>query len=189
MTASSPEWTNAAQALGRAVAACGDEWEAIHQLRGLAEDQKVRSRGIIRGQLEELDKLFWTRWAEFHPVEDWESGRFEGLRRGSEEEQERERKLFRLTGVSKVEFRTADLDGYFPAAGGKKRAAGRPPAHWWQHVAEELAVFVHDGLPERPEQVIRGLLDRLSERAVEPLPSRSALQPVVESVLSRIRRP
>lgn len=189
MTASSPEWTNAAQALARAVAAHSDEWQAIRQLRGLAKDQEVRSRGIIGGKWEELDKLFWTRWAQTHPVEDWESGRFEGWRRVPEEERKPGRKVFELTGASKVEFRTADLDGYFPAAGGKKRAAGRPPAHWWQHVAEELAVFVHEGLPERPEQVIRGLLERLSERAVEPLPSRSALQPVVESVLSRIRQP
>lgn len=104
-------------------------------------------------------------------------------REGGEFEFERAK----MGGASKVEFKTADLDKHFPTLPAKKRNTGRPPATWWQYVAEELVVYHHDlGLPERPEHVIQGLLDRLAKRGLDPLPSRSALQSLVDAVLTRI---
>lgn len=74
MTASIPEWTSAADALARAVAKSGDEWEAIKELKTLAKKGGVASQGIVAGQIQQLGMRFWTRYADDYLVEDWDSG-------------------------------------------------------------------------------------------------------------------
>jgi hypothetical protein len=187
MTAVTPEWTSAADALARAFAMSGDEWEAIKELRSLTKAGALAARGIVAGQIEQLGMSFWTRYADDHFVEDWTSGRFQGRIPTMKSEAGLQFASRKVAGASRVEFKTADLDEHFPKLPAKRKANGRPPANWWPYVAEELAVWEHeDGLPRLPGHVIQGLMDRLAERGVDPLPARSTLQPVVEAILNRL---
>lgn len=70
-------------------------------------------------------------------------------------------------------------------------SAGRKAASWWPAFSEEIAVYVHEeGLPdgdgsEGQEQVIRAILQRLSDRNIDA--SRTSIQPVIKAILARLR--
>jgi len=75
---------------------------------------------------------------------------------------------------------------------GEIRSGGRRAAKWWPDFAEELAVYLHDfGLPDGhghdgQSEVVKAVFDRLAA-AGKPEPGRSAVQPVINAVLERIR--
>jgi len=177
MSCSDNSWIGANEALRRANSYLGDEWEAKSELRRRAKSGRIRTTGVVRGQVQPLDAIFWTNWPHADgrsgaAFEEWVHGAFEGRSLGSP-----------IIRASNVRFNVSDIDRYYPSNMVKR---GRPPANWWADAAEELALLIHEeGAPDRVEQLIDQLLERLAARDIHP--SRSAIQPLASRVMSRVR--
>lgn len=142
---------------------------------------------------EAVPPSFWRDWNAATPImreADWIAGdfRYEHSPEWSSES---------VWGrVFNVRFANGSIPGAvvdpspLPAASASGR--GRPPAPWWPAFAEELAIWLHDnGLPsgagtDGQSEMIDGIFDSLAN-AGKPVPTRTTVQPVVNSVLLRLR--
>lgn len=178
MTINSGGWVSASEALRRASASVGDERQACLALRDLAKRGELGTQGIVDGQRAQLKPAFWNEWfdEDGYPAasENWREGQFLGRAGG--------------TGIwaIDVEFSTLGFDEYFPTKDKSGSKRGRRPAHWWADAAVEIAVEIHEnGLPERHEELLTRVLDRLAAKGHHP--ARSSLQPVVDELIARLR--
>lgn len=141
-----------------------------------------------------------AKYTNVFSVFDEKNGHFDVVRIEISKNQNENRVMRHL--VARLRFHGGDIADLFELSSGWVSAAddgsqtkartGRPMATWWPDFAEELAVYLHDcGVPEGEDSAgqsafINAICNRLAQRG-KAEPSRSAVQPVVNRVLKRIR--
>lgn len=189
MSGDAPSWMSTRDALSHVASEIGDELLAMEELRRLATNGAIPTRGkrIDAKAASDLHRVFWQRWADADGApaaveQDWDRGIFAGREPSG-----------RFVRASQVEFDAQAVRSLFPAGKvGGRRQGGRKSASWWpEALAEVVVYFEEEGLPpgagsEGSEAVIEAILKRLSDRNIDA--SRTSLQPGVTEALRRMRQ-
>lgn len=193
-TASAPVWITLDETLNRLTAGEEGVASAWMRLRTLLSLGVVRTKADVMSVKRNDADAEVTVKCEV-PTETWSNGYFtlvdapSGYLTVSNSDWEDRRPIFTVFFGLKI-CQGDVLDHLMSKQPATKRKLGRPPGNFWPHLAEEIAVYVHEnGAPDDTAPiapVIKDILDRLSTRGVDT-PSDWPVRGVLENVFKRIR--